>query len=364
MDNNVGSSPTPSRLGHATDQDSEGKKPSMLIIGCDFHSRFQQVAMVDIENGELIERRLEHANGEAKKFYAELQKPVRVGMEATGYAQWFERMLAKLGHELWVGDGAQIHAAMVRKQKTDSRDALHIHDLMLQNRFPQIWIPSPAERDLQQLLRHRHKMVCLRTSLRNQLQALAMSQGLYRKKKLWASQGREEFQRVALDPWADRRRQELLQLLDGLEPSLAELDRAVAKEAEKNPAALCLMEQPGVGPVTALMFVLTIGPVERFGTSKQVVSYLGLNPRESSSGGRQRLGSISKQGNSMTRFLLVEAAQTAVQYDEELRRDYQRLKFRRGSAVAKVAVARKLAVRLYWKLRKQNSACAAGSHAG
>jgi transposase len=327
----------------------------MLIIGCDFHSRFQQVAMVDTETGELIERRLEHGNGEAKKFYAELKKPVRVGMEATGYAQWFERMLAKLGHELWVGDAAEIRAAMVRKQKTDSRDALHILDLMLQNRFPQIWVPSPAERDLRQLLRHRHKMVCMRTSLRNQLQALAMGQGIYRKKKLWANQGREEFKHVALDPWADRRRQELLSLLDRLDPCLAELDRAVAKEAEKNPAALYLMEQPGVGPVTALMFVLTIGPVDRFRTSKQVVSYLGLNPRESSSGGRQRLGSISKQGNSMARFLLVEAAQSASRYDEKLRRDYQRLKFRRGNAVAKVAIARKLAVRLYWQLRKRPS---------
>jgi transposase len=150
----------------------------MLIIGCDFHSRFQQIAMVDTETGELIERRLEHGNGEAKKFYAELQKPVRVGMEATGYAQWFERMLTRLGHELWVGDAGEIRAAMVRKQKADSRDALHILDLMLQGRFPRIWIPSPAERDLRQLLRHRHKMVCLRTSVRNQLQALAMGQGI------------------------------------------------------------------------------------------------------------------------------------------------------------------------------------------
>jgi transposase len=165
-----------------------------------------------------------------------------------------------------------------------------------------------------------------------------------------------------LDPWASRRRRELLAILDQLDPSLAELDRAVDKEAEQRPAARCLMEQPGVGPVTALMFVLTIGPVERFRTSKQVVSYLGLNPRESSSGG-QRLGSISKQGNSMARFLLVEAAQTASRYDEELRRDYQRLKFRRGTAVAKVAIARKLAVRLYWKLRKHKPG-AAGSHAG
>jgi len=327
----------------------------MLIIGCDFHSRFQQIAMVDTETGELIERRLEHGNGEAKKFYAELQKPVRVGMEATGYAQWFERMLTRLGHELWVGDAGEIRAAMVRKQKTDSRDALHILDLTLQGRFPRIWIPSPAERDLRQLLRHRHKMVCLRTSVRNQLQALAMGQGIYRKTKLWSSRGRKELESLALDPWAGRRRQELLDILDRLDPSLAELDRAVMKEAENYPAALSLMEQPGVGPVTALMFVLTIGPIERFRRSKQVVSYLGLNPRESSSGGRQRLGSISKQGNTMVRFLLVEAAQTAARYDEELRRNYRRLRFRRGSAVAKVAIARKLAVRLFWKLRMQPS---------
>jgi transposase len=325
----------------------------MLIIGCDFHSRFQQIAMVDSETGEFIERRLEHRNDEAKRFYAELQKPVRVGMEATGYAQWFEQMLAQLGHELWVGDAAGIRAAMVRKQKTDLRDARHILDLLLQDRFPRIWIPSPAERDLRQLLRHRHKMVCLRTSLRNQLHALAMSQGICRKKKLWASAGRGELEGLALDLWASRRRQELLALLDRLDPCLAELDQAVKQEAQKYPAALWLMEQPGVGPVTALMFVLTIGPVERFRSSKQVVSYLGLNPRESSSGGRQRLGSISKQGNTMVRYLLVEAAQSASRYDEELRRGYQRLKFRRGGAVAKVAIARKLAVRLYWKLRKQ-----------
>jgi transposase len=327
----------------------------MLIIGCDFHSRFQQIAMVDTETGVLIERRLEHGNGEAKRFYAELAKPVRVGMEATGYAQWFERMLAKLEHELWVGDAAEIRAAMVRKQKTDSRDALHILDLMLQNRFPRIWIPSPQERDLRQLLRHRHKIVGLRTSLRNQLQALAMGQGICRKQKLWAERGREELRAFTLDPWAHRRRQDLLDMLDRLDPAVQELDREVARAAEKNPAARHLMEQPGVGPVTALMFVLTIGPVERFQKSKQVVSYVGLNPRENSSGGRQRLGAISKQGNSMLRFLLVEAAQGASRYDEELRRDYLRVRFRRGSAVAKIAIARKLAVRLYWMLRKQPS---------
>lgn len=324
----------------------------MLIIGCDFHSRFQQVAMLDPQTGEMIERRLEHENGEAGKFYAGLATPARVGMEATGYAQWFERMLAEQGHQLWVGDAAEIRAAMVRKQKTDARDACHILDLLLRDKFPRIWIPSTEERDVRQLLRHRYKLVCMRTSLKNQLHAMAMGQGICRKKKLWTAVGRKELEGLSLGPWASRRRQQLLEMLDQFEPVIDELDRAVIQEAEKRPAAVRLMTQPGVGPVTALAFVLTIGPVSRFRRSKQVVSYLGLNPTEESSGGRQRLGSISKQGNSMMRFLLVEAAQTASIHDPELRRDYQRLKFRRGSGVAKVAIARKLAVRLYGKLRE------------
>jgi transposase len=308
--------------------------------------------MVDTTTGEIIERRLEHARGEARDFYAALPSPARVGMEATGYAQWFERMLAAQGHELWVGDAARIRAAMVRKQKTDSRDALHLLDLLLGDRFPRIWIPSPGERDVRQLLRHRVKLVGFRTSVQNQLHALAMGQGVCRKQKLWTRAGRKELEGLTLDAWASRRRQELLEMLDRLNPSIEELDQAVEKEAESRPEAVVLMKQPGVGPVTALAFVLTLGPVHRFRRSKQVVSYLGLNPREDSSGGRQRLSSISKQGNAMTRYLLVEAAQTASRFDSELRRDYLRLKFRRGHEVAKVAIARKLAVRLYWRLRE------------
>ncbi len=336
----------------------------MLMIGCDFHTRFQQIAMVNTTTGEIVERRLEHENGEARKFYAALPSPARVGIEATIAAQWFETMLREHGHELWVGDAAAIRAAMVRKQKTNSRDALHILDLLVSNRFPRIWIPSRAERDIRQMLRHRHKLVRFHTSVMNQLHALAMGQGLCQKKKLWTTAGRKKLEGLALDPWASRRRRELLQLLDQLDPWIEELDRAVIQEAESRPAAVHLMKQPGVGPVTALAFVLTIGSVERFPKSKKVVSYLGLNPSENSSADRQRLGAISKQGNSMMRHLLVEAAQVASRFDPELRRDYLRLKFRRGSAVAKVAIARKLAVRLYWKLREAAQLSAAGSHAG
>jgi transposase len=323
----------------------------MTIIGCDFHPRYQQIAMMDTDTGELVERRLEHENGEARAFYASLPKPTRVGMEATGYAQWFERMLAEQGHQLWIGHASEIRAGVVRKQKTDTRDAAHLLRLLLENRFPRIWIPSPAERDTRQLLRHRYKLVCFRVSVKNQLHGLAMGQGVCRKKKLFTAQGREELEKLSLGPWASRRRQELLSMLDQLNPAIEELDRAVQQAAESQADAVRLMTHPGVGPVTALAFVLTLGPVTRFPRSKHVVSYLGLNPQERSSGDKQHTSSISKQGNTMMRWLLVEAAQTAVRLDPELQRVYKRLKFRRGGSVAKVAIARKLAVRLYWMLR-------------
>jgi transposase len=323
----------------------------MMIIGCDFHTRYQQIAMLDEATGELSERRLDHASGAAHKFYRDLQGPVRVGIEATGPIRWFERLLTELGHELWIGDAAQIRASEVRKQKTDERDALLLLDLLLAKRFPKIWVPTPAERDLRQLLWHRHKLVCLRTMLGNQLHALAMSEGLCRKKKLFTQKGRVELLQVGLAPWASRRREELLKLFDQINPPIAELDRAVMEEAQRREDAVLLMTHPGIGPVTSLAFVLAIGPISRFASSRKIVSYLGLNPSEESSGGRRRLGAISKQGNSMVRWLLVEAVYPAVRQDAALRQDYQRLKFRRGHAVAKVAIARKLAVRMYWMLR-------------
>jgi len=281
----------------------------MMIIGCDLHTRYQQIAMLDTETGEEVERRLEHENGEARAFYGALQGPVRVGIEATGHTHWFEAMLAELGHELWMGDAAKIRASVIRTQKTDARDAAHVLDLL-------VW--------------HRQKLVWMRGAVKNQLHALAMGEGVCRKKKLFTAKGREELEGLALGPWASYRRQELLRMFDELAAATAQLDAAVEQAAKNQPLAVRLMTHPGVGPVTSLAFVLIIGPVERFERSRQVVSYLGLNPQEHSSGGKQRLGAISKQGNPMMRSLLVEAGHTAARFDPALKRMYQRLKFRRG----------------------------------
>ena len=325
-----------------------------FIIGCDFHPSYQQIAMLDTQTGEVVEKSLTHENKEeVRKYYAGLPGPARVGIEASGQSQWFERLLRELGHEVWIGDASRIRASEPRRQKTDRRDAQLLLDLMRRGSFPRIWVPTPGERDTRQLLLHRHKWVRLRTQVKNQLQALALNQGVRRKSKLWSAAGRAELQALPLPPWTQRRRADLLQLLDELQPAILELDREVAEQAQARPEARRLMTHPGVGPVTALAFVLTLGPASRFERGKKVASYLGLIPSEHSSGGRQRLGHISKQGNAFLRGLLVEAAQSAVRYEPRLRREYLRLAQRKGRAIAKVAMARKLAVRLYWMLRAE-----------
>jgi len=196
-------------------------------------------------------------------------------------------------------------------------------------------VPSLAERDQRQLLIHRDKLVRLRTQVKNQLQHIAMNQGQQKKRQLWSKSGRALLEQLPLEPWTKQRRDDLLRWLDQLEGECGQLDAAVMQAAEANAEARLLMTHPGVGPVISLAFVLTVGPIERFQRSRELVSYPGLNPSEDSSGERQRWGRISKQGSSFLRWLLLQGAQTAVRGDVELGRQYRRLAAKKHRAIAK-----------------------------
>jgi transposase len=212
----------------------------MLRIGVDYHPSFQQIAFLEEETGECGERQLNHSDGEAERFYRDLHQGgvrVRVGMEATGYSRWFERLLAELRFELWIGDPAEIKTRRVKKQKTDRKDAQLLLRLMRENNFPKIWVPSSENRDLRQLLWHRHRFVQMRTRIMNQLQAIAMNEGKRRKTKLWSEQGRAELEKLSLAPWASRRRQELLELLDRMDPVINRSRRAGSQEASRGRTA-------------------------------------------------------------------------------------------------------------------------------
>ena len=305
----------------------------MTIVGCDFHPSWQQVSVLDTETGEISEHKLVNGDGEAERFYCRLTAPALVGMEACGNSQWLIDLLSQLGHEVWVGDAA------------------HILKLLVEGRFPRLWMASAEQRDLRQLLIHRHKLVEIRTRVKNGLQHLMLNRGVQKKRKLWSEAGQKALRELPLEGWAARRREDLLRLLKSLDEQIGILDQAAEKAAGQHPQARLLMTQPGVGPITSLAFAITIGDATRFQRGKQVASYLGLIPREYSSGGRQQLGSISKQGNRFVRSLLVEAAQSVCRLDEQFRKQYKHRCHTMEKGVAKVAAARRLAVRLYWMLR-------------
>ncbi len=323
----------------------------MVLIGSDFHPSWQQVSWLNKKTGETGDQKLVHEPGAVEKFYRQFPAGSRIGMEATGNCQWFVELLASLGHEVLIGDAAKIRASDSRQQKHDKRDARLLVQLLAEDRFPQIWVPSREQKDLRQLLIHRYKLVRIRAQVKNGLQHLAMNQGVLKKRKLWSVAGQKALRELPLASWASRRREDLLRMMSELDAKINLLDQAVAEAAEKDEKARLLMTQPGVGPITSLAFLLTMGDVSRFRRGKQVASYLGLIPREYSSGGHQRLGSISKQGNTFLRMLLVEAAQGAVRCDPEFRKEYLHRCHKKPKGVAKVAAARKLAIRLYWMLR-------------
>ena len=325
----------------------------MKIVGCDFHPAWQQIAVFDPETGEIAELKLMNGDGEAERFYRELEAPALIGIEACGNSQWFIELAERLGHVVWVGDAAQIRASYVRRQKTDRRDAGHILRLLMESRFPRLVDADSRAAGLAPVADSSAQAGGDSHAGEERVAASGIEPWRAEKRsRLWSVRGRACLEKLPLEGWTARRREDLLKLLAELDRQLDELDAAVKRAAEEHPQARLLMTQPGVGPITSLAFVLTIGDVSRFKHSNQVASYVGLIPREHSSGGKQRLGAITKQGNRFLRQLLVEAAQTVNRLDEGFRKQYQARCHHKAKGVAKVAAARKLAVRLYWMLRQ------------
>jgi transposase len=205
----------------------------MVLIGSDFHPSWQHVSWLNQETGETGDGKLVHEAGAAEKFYRQFPAGTRIGMEATGNCQRFLELLAKLGHEVWIGDAAKIRDSDARQQKHDKRDARLLLQLLMEQRFPRIWVPSREQKDLRQLLIHRYKLVRIRARVKNGLQHLAMNQGLQKKKRLWSAAGQQALRALPLQPWASRRREDLLKMRSELDAKIDALDLAVVEAAEK-----------------------------------------------------------------------------------------------------------------------------------
>jgi len=318
-----------------------------LYIGVDIHARQQTVSYLDTEDGTTGQVELQHERDDVKGFYRQFQGEVIVGIEACGYTNWFEELIEQLGHKLLVGDAAEIRRLARRRQKNDRRDADLLLDLLVHNEFPALFRYSPESREVLRQLRYRHKLVKLRTMVVNTLHALAINAGLSLRAKLLTKGGRQQLRGLQLSAISQQQRDELLSLADELTKRIHIVEQWLQTQAKSEPRVLRLQTHPGVGLLTSLCLVHTLGDLSRFSSTRKVAAYVGFDPMEDSSAERKAYGGISKAGSRLLRYLLVEAGQTAAKDDEHLRQFYRRLLPRRGKARAKVAVARKLLIRCF-----------------
>lgn len=325
-----------------------------VYCGVDFHARQQTICCLTTEDGVIATYELKHdCKNAVRDFYAQLPGPVLVGLEAGGYSLWFEQLLEELGHEIWLGDASEIRRCARRRQKNDRRDAALILELLVRGEFPRIHRQAPLSREILRMLRYRHRLVKIRTIIKNCLHALAIQSGLSMKSQLFTQAGMQQLTSLVMSPVMQCQRDQWLQLLPTLEQRISACEKWLSEQAAADLRVRRLRTHPGLGLLTSLAVVHTLDPVSRFPNQRKVAAYGGFDPCEDSSAERKRYLGISKAGSKLLRFLLIEAGQTAVKEDSELKRFYRRLQQRRNKPKAKVAVARKLLIRSYILLRDE-----------
>ena len=326
-----------------------------VYIGVDFHARQQTISYLTTEDGEIRHLQLDHGQPQAvRQFYEQFAgQRVIVGFEASGYAAWFEELLEELGYEIWIGHATAIRTFARRRQKNDRRDAELILDLLVRGDFPRIHRHSAESRAVLQQLRYRQRLVKMRTMIVNNLVFMAASRGVTLRTQLKSARGVERLKRMKLPAPLNEQRDELCQLLLELKAKIVTVEQWLEAKAKSDERVQRLRTHHGIGPLTGLCLVSTLENVERFANPRKLTAYVGFDPVEDSSGERQRIGSISKQGSRLLRFLLVEAGQVAIRKDADLARIYKRVWLRRGHAKAKVAVGRRLLIRAFIMLRDE-----------
>ena len=327
----------------------------MEHIGIDVHKNQSQICILSAE-GELIEKRVAT---EQKRFEAVLgSHPLtRVLIEASTESEWVARCLEGLGHEVIVADPnyAPMYGQRTRRVKTDRRDARALAEACRSGTY------RPAHRTSDERRHLRGRLAVREALVRTQARYVSLIRALLRREGLRVRTGStgcflERLVEVDLPAHLRLEIEPLISVMDSLGEQIARADAQAAELAAQDPEVRRLCTTPGVGPVTAASFVATLDTAERFRGAHQVESYLGLVPREMSSGEKQHKGRITKTGSNRTRYLLVQASwvillRTKCAQAEPLRAWAQRIAARRGKKVAVVALARRLAGILYAMMR-------------
>jgi transposase len=320
----------------------------MRTVALDVHKRFAEVAVH--EDGEL--RRLGRIEtGELRMFAESLGPEDHVVLESTAMTWAIAELLSEHAGRVTVSNPMRTRAIASAKVKTDKIDARVLAQLGAADFLPEVWAPDERTRALRRRVAHRSSLVRQRTRLRNQIHAV-LARNLIEAPvtDVFGQGGRRWLADVDLPAHEREQVDSNLRLHDALDGEIALVERGLAEQALARADVRHLMTIPGVGAITALALVAVIGDVTRFPSPRQLVGYLGLDPRVRQSGDRAaRHGHISRAGQAHARGLLIEAAHTAIRTPGPLRAFHARIAARRGKQIAICATARKVAV-LAWHL--------------
>lgn len=328
----------------------------MWYVGLDIGKKWHYVVAMDHTGHVHYRQKFPHEPFLLQHFFASLEGPCRVVIEATGNWHAVYDCIEPHVHEVVLAHPLKVKAIASARIKTDRIDATTLAHLLRADLIPRAYIPPRDVRDWRELVRHRVFLVRLRTRVKNRVHALLAKQGIRPPvvSDLFGAVGRQWLTGLALsDPYAAMRHR-YLALLERLTAQLREVEQLIDATIEVTPPARLLMTLPGIGRHLALLILAEIGEVARFPTSKHLVSYAGLCPSTYASSTTRRHGRITKQGSPWLRWALVEAATQIWRYPHSaLGRRFQRLRQRRDAKTARVAVARELCAAVFHVLRKQ-----------
>jgi transposase len=326
-------------------------------VGIDLHRRRSQIAVID-EHGELtLSKRIPTRRETIRELLGDPES-THVALEATYGWEWLAELLEDAGFDVHLAHPLRTRAIAAARVKTDAIDAKTLAHLLRTGLLPEAYIAPPELRDLRELLRHRVVLTRMRTSVKHRVHALLARQGILPEHSdLFGKAGREYLATLQLPDGPRRRLDSLISLISDLDRELAATSREIEARARADERVDVLIQIPGIGRYTAMLVIAEVGEIKRFPTARHLCAWAGLTPTVRSSDGKARLGHISHQGSHILRWALTEAAQKIPTGSGPLRGRYDRITKRRGSRIAKVAVARQILTLCYYGLRDGEIRC-------
>jgi transposase len=318
--------------------------------GIDLHKRFSAVCIMNSEGQIIQQRKIHHNSGELESFFRE-QPVLKCALEPVDNWGWVVDALQGLGHEVHLANTYKVRLIAESRIKTDKVDARVLADLLRTGYLPEAYVASVNLRDQRTYLRHRIDLSRQRARLKSQIKRLFRIENYLVPEfsNLFGKKGRVWLETTALRPIHERIKRESLETIKHYDSSITKLDNEIRHQCENNETIQKLMTIPGIGKLSAQVIMAEAGEMGRFPSAKHFASYCGLAVSQRSSGGKNRFGSITKQGNKNIRWILVEGAQKAKSSDPNLKRFFDRIAYKRGRSRATVAVARKLA-EICWQI--------------